>query len=153
MPHSPLTWWQPARKQVATLVAAHTSFSLFLSFITYNISAWTYENEVSKHFVISLNFPCLIACLLSCSLMWFFLFILWFGLCVDVAVDKISRVSIYSPLSLPPSVFFFILPTILSLTQVTFNEISARLKLASVPFSSLHFVIGHLEKSFTESTM
>ena len=85
--------------------------------------------------------------------MWFFLFILWFGLCVDVAVDKISRVSIYSPLSLPPSVFFFILPTILSLTQVTFNEISARLKLASVPFSSLHFVIGHLEKSFTESTM
>ena len=153
MPHSPLTWWQPARKQVATLVATHTSFSLFLSFITYNISTWTYENEVSKHFVISLNFPCLIACLLSCSLMWFFLFILWFGLCVDVAVDKISRVSIYSPLSLPPSVFFFILPTILSLTQVTFNEISARLKLASVPFSSLHFVIGHLEKSFTESTM
>ena len=153
MPHSPLTWWQPARKQVATLVATHTSFSLFLSFITYNISTWTYENEVSKHFVISLNFPCLIACLLSCSLMWFFLFILWFGLCVDVAVDKIPRVSIYSPLSLPPSVFFFILPTILSLTQVTFNEISARLKLASVPFSSLHFVIGHLEKSFTESTM
>ena len=107
MPHSPLTWWQPARKQVATLVATHTSFSLFLSFITYNISTWTYENEVSKHFVISLNFPCLIACLLSCSLMWFFLFILWFGLCVDVAVDKIPRVSIYSPLSLPPSVFFF----------------------------------------------
>ena len=30
-------------------------------------------------------------------------------------------------------------------------EIGARLTLASVPFSSLHFVIGHLEKSFPES--
>ena len=155
MPHLPLTWWQPARKPGATLVATHTSFSFFLSFIMYNISTWTYENQVSKHFVISLNFPCLIACLLSCLLMSFFLFILWLELCVDVAVDKISRVSIYLPLSLPPSVFFFffIVPTILSLTQVTFNEIRARLKLASVPFSSLHFVTGHLEKSFPKSIM
>ena len=32
-------------------------------------------------------------------------------------------------------------------------EISARLKLASVPFSSLHFLIGHLKKSFPESIM
>ena len=29
-------------------------------------STWSYENRVNKHFVISLNFPCLIACLLSC---------------------------------------------------------------------------------------
>ena len=48
--------------------------------------------------------------------------------CVDVAVDKIERISIYHPppphSSLPPSlfgfVFFFpVLPTILCLTQVT----------------------------------
>ena len=154
MPHSPLTWWQPARKQVATLVATHTSFSLFLSFITYNISTWTYENEVSKHFVISLNFPCLIACLLSCSLMWFFFvhFVVW-ALCRCGCRQNFASFYLLAPLSPSLCFFFFILPTILSLTQVTFNEISARLKLASVPFSSLHFVIGHLEKSFTESTM
>ena len=33
---------------------------------------WSYENRVSKHFVIFLNFPCLIACLLCCLLMSFF---------------------------------------------------------------------------------
>ena len=36
-----------------------------------NISSWIYENRVSKHFVISLNFPCL-TCLLCCLLKWFF---------------------------------------------------------------------------------
>ena len=35
-------------------------------------STWSYENRVSKHFVIFLNFPCLIACLLCCLLMSFF---------------------------------------------------------------------------------
>ena len=37
-----------------------------------NVSAWSYENRVSKHFVIFLNFPYLIACLLCCLLMSFF---------------------------------------------------------------------------------
>ena len=44
---------------------------------------------VSKHFVISLNFSCLMACLLSCLFMSFFVFVLWLGLCVDVA-DRIA---------------------------------------------------------------
>ena len=51
------------------------------------------KTRVNKHFVFSLNFPCLMACLL----MSFFLFVLWLGLCVDVAVDRISRISIYAP--------------------------------------------------------
>ena len=89
------------------------------------------KTRVSKHFVISLNFPRLMACLLSCLLMPYFLFVLWLGLCVDVAaVDRISRISIYPPLIIIitfiytrqkhqakyniPSFFFFILPTILS---------------------------------------
>ena len=40
------------------------SFDFFLY-----ISAWSYVNRVRKHFVISLNFACLMACLLSCLLM------------------------------------------------------------------------------------
>ena len=55
------------------------------------------KTRVGKHFVIALNFPCLIACLLSCLLMSFFLFVLWLGLCVDVAVHRTSRISIYAP--------------------------------------------------------
>ena len=46
------------------------------SFIYIIKSTSSYENGVSKHFVIFLNFPCLIACLLCCLLMSFF-----FGLC------------------------------------------------------------------------
>ena len=55
-----------------------------------NNSTWSYENRVSKHFVIFLNLPCLI---------------LWLGICVEVDVT--------TPLPI------FSLPTILSLTQVT----------------------------------
>ena len=51
---------------------------------------WSYENRVSKHFVIFLNFPCLIACLLCCLLMSFFLLVLWLGICVEVDVDRIT---------------------------------------------------------------
>ena len=36
------------------------------------LPAWSYENRISKHFVIFLNFPCLIVCLLCCLLMSFF---------------------------------------------------------------------------------
>ena len=51
-------------------------------------------------------------------------------------------------------VAFLSLPTFLSLTQVTVFEISALLKLVSVPFSKVYnFVTGHLEKRFPESIM
>ena len=36
-----------------------------------NYFYWSYEKRVSKHFVIFLNLPCLIACLLCCLLMCF----------------------------------------------------------------------------------
>ena len=39
-------------------------------------STWSYGNRVSKHFVIFLNFPCLIACLLCCLLLSYFF---WLG--------------------------------------------------------------------------
>ena len=48
-----------------------------------------------------------------------------------------------------PAIVFWSLPTILSLLF----EISARLKLVSVPFGRLLLDIGHLEKSFPESIM
>ena len=72
----------------------------------------------------------------------------------EVAVEGISQICV---LSKPPSSLdgvFAALPRILCLTQVTVViEISAHPKLVSVPFSSLHFVIGHLEKRFPESIM
>ena len=42
----------------------------------YNVNSfckctWSYENQVSKHLVIIVNFPCLIACFLCCLLMSF----------------------------------------------------------------------------------
>ena len=49
------------------------------------------------------------------------------------------RQNYYLTPSLPPLPIFLLLPTILSLTQ----KISARLKLVSVPFSSLLLDIGH----------
>ena len=70
----------------------------------------------------------------------FFLLVLWLGICAEVDVDRITIL----PPSLPPLpifylfIFFFALGTILSLTQ----KISARLKLVSVPFSSLLLDIG-----------
>ena len=117
-------------------------------------STWSYENRVSKHFVIFLNFPCLRACLLCCLLMTFFLLVLWLGIYVEVDVDRI--IILPSP---PPSLLpYFLVPTHNSLlnTSDSYNlyEISARLKLVSVPFSSTFRYsgdIGHLEKSFPES--
>ena len=49
--------------------------------------------------------------------------------------------------------FCLSLPTILSLIQVKLFEISARLKLVSVPFGSLLLDIGHHEKIFPERIM
>ena len=47
-------------------------------------STWSYENRVSKHFVIFLNFPCLIACLLCCLLMLLLLLLFFFLACLVV---------------------------------------------------------------------
>ena len=72
------------------------------------------KNRVSKHFVIFVNFPCLIACFLCCLLMsFFFWLVLWLAICVEVDVDRITILTPH-----PPSLFCS-LPTILSLTQVT----------------------------------
>ena len=69
------------------------------------ISTWSYENRVGKHFVIFLDFPCLIACLLCCLLRsFFFLLVLWLGICVEVDVDR----STFLP---PPSLPTFFVPT------------------------------------------
>ena len=70
---------------------------------TLNYFYWSYENRVGKHFVIFLNFPCLIACLLCCLLMWFVLLVLWLGICVEVDV---GRITVFPPL--PPSQFLFV---------------------------------------------
>ena len=64
-----------------------------------------------------------------------FLLVLWLGICVEEDVDRITI--------LPPIPIFF----------PTHNSLGARLKLVSVPFSSLVLYIGHLEKSFSESIM
>ena len=70
------------------------------------VSTWSYENRVSKHFVISLNFP------LFTELFAYvvFLFVLWFiGLCVDVTVDRISN---FYLAPLPPLHHHFYLYTV-----------------------------------------
>ena len=58
--------------------------------------------------------------------MSFVLFVLWLGICVEVAADRISRISFYYPppstplYSLPPFFFFFsILSTMPHSIQVT----------------------------------
>ena len=64
-------------------------------------STWSYENRFSKHFVIFLNFPCLIACLLCCLLMSYF-----FGLsCGQGFVQKWMQTEL---LSYPASLFLFL---------------------------------------------
>ena len=73
------------------------------------ISTWSYENRVSKHFVIVLGFPCQIAYLLCCLLMSFFFLIWWLRICVEVDVDRITILPLLS----------LSLPKILSLIRVT----------------------------------
>ena len=56
-----------------------------------NKATWSYENRFGKHFLIFLNFPCLIACLLSCpAYVIFFSLVLGLGICVEVDVDRIT---------------------------------------------------------------
>ena len=99
---------------------------------------------VSKHLVIFLNFPCLIACLLCCLLMSFVcLFAFWLGICVEVDVD---RITILSPPPLPPPHFF---PTHNSLFNTSDSyqfEIRGRLKLVSVPLAVKSYILVTLRK-------
>ena len=73
-----------------------------------NNSTWIYENWVSKHFVISLNYPCPgLFTVLFADVIFFFLeggggVVLWLGICVEVAVAEISRIrALFKPSSLP----------------------------------------------------
>ena len=63
---------------------------------------------------------------------------LWLGIFIEVDVDRITILHRPPP---PPS------------HKWQLFEISARLKLVSVPFSRLVLDIGHLEKSFPEGIM
>ena len=73
----------------------------------------------SKHFVIFLNFSCLIACLVCCLIKSFFLLVLWLGICAEVDVDRITIL----PPSLPPSLCFFFVST-----KILFNTSDSYLK-------------------------
>ena len=64
--------WKACFKFVSFTYHSTSVFCLVM-YSTRFISTWSYENRVSKHFVIFLNFPCLIACLLCCLLMLLFL--------------------------------------------------------------------------------
>ena len=83
------------------------------------ISTWSYENRVSKHFVISLNFPCLTACLLCCLLMSIFTCFVVRGLSRSGCRQN------YYLIPLHPSLFF-VVPTHNSL----FNTSDSYLKSA-----------------------
>ena len=69
-------------------------------------STWSHENRVSKHFVIFLNFPCLIACLLCCLLVSFLFFACFVirGLCRSGCRQN------YYLTPLPPLLLFFFCP-------------------------------------------
>ena len=68
---------------------------------TLNYFYWSYENRISKHFVIFLNFPCLTVLF---AYVFFFLLVLLLGICVKV---DLGRITILPP-SLPPCQFLFI---------------------------------------------
>ena len=73
-------------------------------------SSRSYENRINKHVVISLKFPCLIASLLSFFADVFFSVRFVVRICVEVAVDRILRISTHPPpppLHSLPLFFFF----------------------------------------------
>ena len=102
------------------------------------ICTWNCGNRVCKHFLMFLNYLCLIACLLCCLLMsYFFGVVLWLGICVEAG----CRQNYY--LTPPPSPLYF-LPTHYSLFNTSDSyqfEISGRLKLVSVPLSILVYIL------------
>ena len=107
------------------------------------MSTWSYENRVSKHFVIFRNFPCLLCCLL---VTYFFGFFVVRDLC-----RSRCRQNYY--LTPHPPYFFPTQNSFFNRSDSYLFEISGRLKLVSVSFSSLVLYIGHLEKRFPESIM
>ena len=89
-----------------------------------SIATWIYENRVSQHFVMSLNFPCLrffsVVCLCR------FLVVLWLRICVEKDISRIhvsrSRFTFFLTFPPPPSFprsVFPSLPRIICLKQVT----------------------------------
>ena len=116
-----------------------------------NFASYTIERSEVERFVIFLNFPCLIACLLCFLLMSFFFFLFFFSFACFVVRGFCRELLSYPPL--PPSLYLLCLPTIFSLIQNKWQlfEISTHPKLVSVPFSSLLLDIGPLQKSFLES--
>ena len=108
-------------------------------------STWSYENRVSKHFFLNFSFSNSLFAVLFAYVVFFWL-VLWFGICVEVDVDRITI--------LPPLPIFFATNNSFFNTSDSYQfEISGRLNLVSVPFSSLVLDIGHLEKSHPESIM
>ena len=81
-----------------------------------------------------------------CLCRFLFLLVLWLGICVEVDVDRIT----IRPA--PLSRFLFPIHNSFFNTSDSYLK-SARLKLVSVPFSSLVLYIGHPEKSLPESIM
>ena len=88
------------------------------------ISTGSYENRVSKHFAISLNFPCLIAALLSsvCLCLFFVRFVVR-NLCRSGCKQNFPNFFLHPPYPPPlhslPLFFFSLLSTILYSIQVT----------------------------------
>ena len=127
------------------------------SYIYIYISTWSYENWASKHFVIFPNFRYLIACLLCCLLMCFLLMCFFFLACLvvrDLCRRGCTQNYLLSNHPPPRPLFFFPTHNFFFNTSDSYQfEISGRLRLVSVLFSSLVLYIGRLEKSFPESIM
>ena len=82
--------------------------SYFFIYLSCLISTWSYKNQDSKHFVIFLNFLCVVCCLLCCLLMSvFFGLFCGQGFWVEVDVDKITILPSALPSHLPSLFCFF----------------------------------------------
>ena len=91
------------------------------------ISIRIYENRVSKHFIISLNFPRVsLFTVLFAYVVFLLLAVLWLRICVEVAVEGISRIRVLSnpsSPSLPKGGFPF--PTQNSLSNTSDNYLKS----------------------------
>ena len=76
------------------IIISYCIIYLFIYLFIYLLSSynytWSYENRVSKHFAIFLNFPCLVACSVLFASVVLFSLVLWLGICVEVDVDRIT---------------------------------------------------------------
>ena len=80
---------------------------------------------------------------------FYFFAAFWLGICVEMEVEIITTPHYPAP----PRPYVFALTHISLLDTSDSYSKSVRLKLVSVPLSSLLLDIGHLEKSFPESIM